>query len=281
MILNRLLFSPVSVAGLAGCVVENRVFGLLRGVLLMVSATLVMVPVTQAATVDDVMAAGKSKIGAAKASQQRVDTIADETDELFQNFKQVNKQIEGLQVYNAQLEAQLADQRQTITDLEQSIENATLMERQITPLTLKMIDALEQFVSLDLPFLREERRDRIARLQANQSRSDLSSAEKFRQVLEAYKIESEYGARIDSYRDTVTVDGQPREVTLLRVGRIALIYQTPDQRITAAWDQRSRSWQVLDSGDYRSAVAEGIRMARKRAAVDMLQLPIPAPEMVQ
>ncbi|WP_438950982.1 DUF3450 domain-containing protein [Porticoccus sp.] len=281
MILNRLLFSPVSVAGLAGRVVENRVFGLLRGVLLMVSATLVMVPVTQAATVDDVMAAGKSKIGAAKASQQRVDTIADETDELFQNFKQVNKQIEGLQVYNAQLEAQLADQRQTITDLEQSIENATLMERQITPLTLKMIDALEQFVSLDLPFLREERRDRIARLQANQSRSDLSSAEKFRQVLEAYKIESEYGARIDSYRDTVTVDGQPREVTLLRVGRIALIYQTPDQRITAAWDQRSRSWQVLDSGDYRSAVAEGIRMARKRAAVDMLQLPIPAPEMVQ
>lgn len=281
MILNRLLFSPVSVAGLAGRVVENRVFGLLRGVLLMVSATLVMVPVTQAATVDDVMAAGKSKIGAAKASQQRVDTIADETDELFQNFKQVNKQIEGLQVYNAQLEAQLADQSQTITDLEQSIENATLMERQITPLTLKMIDALEQFVSLDLPFLREERRDRIARLQANQSRSDLSSAEKFRQVLEAYKIESEYGARIDSYRDTVTVDGQPREVTLLRVGRIALIYQTPDQRITAAWDQRSRSWQVLDSGDYRSAVAEGIRMARKRAAVDMLQLPIPAPEMVQ
>ncbi|MFT6492012.1 MAG: hypothetical protein ACJAWP_000904 [Porticoccus sp.] len=269
------------VSGVIDRVEENRICGPLRGVLLLVSASLMMVSATQAADVDDVVAAEKAKIGAAKSSQQRVDTIADEADELFQSFKQVNKQIEGLKVYNAQLDAQLADQRQTITDLESSIENATLMERQITPLTLKMINALEQFVSLDMPFLLDERRDRIARLHANLSRADLSSAEKFRQVLEAYKIESEYGARIDNYTDTVMMDGKPREVILLRVGRIALIYQTPDQQITAAWDQRSRSWQVLDSGDYRSAVAEGIRIARKRAAVDMLQLPIPAPEVVQ
>ena len=281
MIFNRLLSRFMPVGGVSGRVAENRNCGPFRGVLLLVSASLMMVSATQAADVDDVVAAEKAKIGAAKSSQQRVDAIADEADELFQSFKQVNKQIEGLKVYNAQLEAQLADQHQTISDLESSIENATLMERQITPLTLKMINALEQFVTLDMPFLLDERRDRIARLHANQSRSDLSSAEKFRQVLEAYKIESEYGARIDSHTDTVMVDGKPREVILLRVGRIALIYQTPDQQITAAWDQRSRSWQVLDSGDYRSAVAEGIRIARKRAAVDMLQLPIPSPEVGQ
>ena len=38
------------------------------------------------------------------------------------------------------------------------------MERQITPLTLKMIDSLGQFVNLDLPFLLDERRQRVARL---------------------------------------------------------------------------------------------------------------------
>ena len=280
MIFNRLLSRFMPVGSVIGRVAENRICGTLRCVSLLVSASL-MISVTQAADVDDVVAAEKAKISAAKSSQQRVDAIADEADELFQDFKRINKQIEGLKVYNAQLDAQLADQRETITDLESSIENATVMERQITPLTLKMINALEQFVALDMPFLLEERRDRIARLHANQSRSDLSSAEKFRQVLEAYKIESEYGARIESYTDTVMVDGRPREVILLRVGRVALVYQTPDQKITAAWDQRSRSWQVLDSGDYRSAVAAGIRIARKRAAVDMLQLPIPAPEVVQ
>ena len=234
-----------------------------------------------AADVDTLLKVENAKISAAKASQQRVDALADQSDELFQSFKQVNKQVEGLQVYNAQLEAQLADQQQTLTDLEASIENATLMERQLTPLTLKMISALEQLVSLDMPFLQDERRDRLVRLRDNQARADLSSAEKFRQVLEAYKIESEYGTRIDSYADTVEIDGSPREVTVLRVGRIALLYQTADQQVTAAWDKVSASWVVLDSGDYRHAVAQGIRIARKQAAVDLLQLPIPAPEVVQ
>ncbi|MEZ5530413.1 MAG: DUF3450 domain-containing protein [Porticoccaceae bacterium] len=235
----------------------------------------------QAADVDTLLQAEKAKTSAAQASQQRVDQLADQADELFQSFKQVNKQIEGLQIYNAQLEAQLADQRQTLADLQSSIENATLMERQLTPLTLKMIDALEQFVALDMPFLLEERRERLERLRNNQSRADLSSAEKFRQVLEAYKIESEYGTRIDSYADTVEIDGQPREVTVLRVGRIALLYQTADQQLTAAWDKQAGNWVALDSGDYRQAVAQGIRIARKQAAVDLLQLPIPAPEVVQ
>lgn len=245
-------------------------------------ALLVMVGLPlHAADVDTLLKAENAKISAAKASQQRVDALADQSDELFQTFKQVNKQIEGLQVYNAQLEAQLADQQQTIADLEASIENATLMERQLTPLTLKMINALEQFVSLDMPFLQNERRERLARLRDNQARADLSSAEKFRQVLEAYKIESEYGTRIDSYADTVEIDGQPREVTVLRVGRIALLYQTSDQQVTAAWDKASASWVPLDSGDYRHAVAQGIRIARKQAAVDLLQLPIPAPEVAQ
>lgn len=235
----------------------------------------------QAADVDTLLQAEKAKTSAAQASQQRVDQVADQADELFQSFKQVNKQIEGLQVYNAQLEAQLADQRQTLADLQSSIENATLMERQLTPLTLKMINALEQFVALDMPFLLEERRERLERLRDNQSRADLSSAEKFRQVLEAYKIESEYGTRIDSYADTVEIAGQPREVTVLRVGRIALLYQTADQQVTAAWDKQTGNWVELDSGDYRQAVAQGIRIARKQAAVDLLQLPIPAPEVAQ
>lgn len=235
----------------------------------------------QAADVDTLLQAEKNKTSAAKASQQRVDKLADQADDLFLSFKQVNKQIEGLQVYNAQLEAQLADQRQTLVDLQSSIENATLMERQLSPLTLKMIEALEQFVSLDMPFLLDERRERLARLRDNQNRADLSSAEKFRQVLEAYKIESEYGTRIDSYADTVDIGGEPREVTVLRVGRIALLYQTADQQVTAAWDKQSSRWVELDAGDYRQAVAQGIRIARKQAAVDLLQLPVPAPEVAQ
>jgi len=164
-------------------------------------------------------------------------------------------------------------------DLEASIENAAIMERQITPLTLKMIDSLGQFVNLDLPFLLDERRQRVTRLRENLSRADLSAAEKFRQVLEAYKIESEYGTRIDSYTEIVNVDGQDREVNILRVGRIALLYQTANQQYSAVWDNKTKQWQPLEGSNEKVALAKGIRMANKQVAVDMLELPISAPEL--
>jgi septal ring factor EnvC (AmiA/AmiB activator) len=234
-----------------------------------------------AANVDDALKASANKTAAAKTSQQRIDGISDQTSDLLQTFKQVNKEVEGLQVYNAQLEVQIAHQQQTMADLDGSIENAAVMERQITPLTLKMIDSLEQFIHLDMPFLLDERQQRVAHLRDNLGRANLSAAEKFRQVLEAYKIESEYGTRIDSYSETVNVEGQEREVNILRVGRIALMYQTPDQKVTGAWDQKTRQWLVLEDRGYRSAMAKGIRMAKKQAAVDILSLPIPVPEAVR
>src|SRR5690606_20286721 len=115
-----------------------------------------------------------------------------ETDDLTQEFKAVNKEIEGLRVYNAQLEKQVAAQLQVIKDLDASIEQVTVVERQIQPLIMRMLDALEQFIALDKPFLLEERTARIQMLRDNQDRADISVSEKFLQLLEAYKIESDY-----------------------------------------------------------------------------------------
>jgi len=134
---------------------------------------------------------------------------------------------------------------------------------------------------LDIPFLLDERKQRVARLRENLNRSDLSAAEKFRQVLEAYKIESEYGTRIDSYTDIVDISGQNREVNILRVGRIALLYQTANKQHSAVWNKKTKQWQPLEGGDAQEALAKGIRMANKQVAVDMLELPISTPETIQ
>ncbi|MGV6808213.1 MAG: DUF3450 domain-containing protein [bacterium] len=254
---------------------KNQRFKVLALSALLSSGT--FVGASYAADVGDVMDAGADKVSAAKSAQAKVDKISDQTYSLLQDFKGVNKQIEGLRVYNAQLEAQLANQKQTMVDLQESIENATVMERQITPLTLKMIDSLEQFIALDVPFLQQEREERIASIRENMERDDLSTAEKFRQVLEAYKIETEYGQKIDTYKEVIDTGAGDREVNILRVGRIALLYQTTDQSETGAWDNQSRSWVELDSS-YRSPVSAGIRIAKKQASIDIMKLPIPAPE---
>ncbi len=230
-----------------------------------------------AASVETVLDAGEAKTEQAVASQKRIDSVADDTDELLSTFRAVNKEIEGLRVYNSQLEKQVASQLQVIDQLEQSIRDVTVIERQVQPLLLKMLDSLAQFVALDVPFHVKERAERIEMLQRNMDRADISLAEKFRQLLEAYRIEAEYGRKIDAYEDTLEVDGKQREVNVLRVGRIALVYQTKDTELSGAWDQSRRQWVALDSGDYRSAIQKGLRIANKQASIDIMNLPIAAP----
>lgn len=231
-----------------------------------------------ASDLKSVLQVGQAKTDAAQKSQKKIDKLADETTELLRDYKTQIKLVEDLKVYNRKLELQIEHQEKRLANLEQSIVDVTVIQRQIMPLLTRMLDALEEFVDLDVPFLQQERQDRIAKLRDNLDRSDLSSAEKFRQVLEAYKIENEYGRKLETYKDSINIDGVDREVNMFRVGRVALVYQTTDTDISGAWDQASRQWVELDSGDYRNAILKGIRVAKKQASIDILELPIAAPE---
>lgn len=236
------------------------------------------VAAVQASTLDSILAVGKSKNDAARSSQAKIDKLADETRDLLSDYKTVNKQVDGLKVYNARLQRQIDNQVARIAKFDASIDQVTVISRQMTPLIIRMIDGLEKFVELDVPFRLEDRERRIAMLRSNLDRSDVSVAEKFRQVLEAYKIENEYGRKIDSYKGNVEIDGVERDVNFLQVGRIALVYQTTDTEVSGAWDQASRSWVPLSRGEYRNAIMKGLRIARKEASIDLMNMPVAAPE---
>ena len=228
--------------------------------------------------VSAIVKVGEQRTKSAKASQVRIDRLAAETGDLLQDYKTVMKQVDGLRVYNARLEKQIAGQLRRIASLEKAVDEATIIQRQIDPLLQRMIDGLEQFVELDVPFHIEERKQRIEFLRNNLDRSDITIAEKFRQVLEAYKIENEYGRKIDSYKGVASVNGSERDVNFLRIGRIGLLYQTTDGKTSGAWDKTQGTWTELDAGDYRGAIQKGLRIARKQASIDIMKLPIPAPE---
>ena len=233
---------------------------------------------TQADTLDSILAVGKSKNDAARKSQTTIDRLADETRDLLSEYKTVTKQVDGLKVYNARLQRQIDNQLARIEEIDDSIDQVTVISRQMTPLVIRMIDGLQKFVELDVPFSMEERQQRISFLRANLDRSDVTVAEKFRQVLEAYKIENEYGRKIDASKGSVEIDDVERDVNFLRVGRVAYLYQTTDTELSGAWDQSSRSWVPLDRGEYRNAIMKGLRIARKEASIDLMNLPVAAPE---
>jgi len=237
----------------------------------------------QADALDEVFAVGKSKAAAAQKSQIAIDDIADQTDTLLQNYKQVNKEVEGLRVYNAQLEARIQNQLKRIAEIDEAMSQVTVIQRQITPLVINMLDGLESFVALDVPFHASERENRLEGLRANLDQSNQTVAENFRQVLEAYKIENEYGRKIEAYETAIDFngDGQARKVDIFRVGRIALLYKTEDGKEVGRWNNATREWEVLDASGWASDINSGIRIARNQAVKDILQLPISAPEAAQ
>ncbi len=232
----------------------------------------------QASTLDQILDVGAAKNKAARESQAKIDRLADETRDLLTDYKTVMKQVDGLKVYNARLERQIENQLKRVTQIEESISQVTIIQRQMTPLVIRMIDGLEQFVELDVPFEKEQRMQRIDFLRSNLDRADVTVAEKFRGVLEAYNIELQYGRGIDTYRGTIDLGGSPRDVDFLRVGRIALMYQTTDGAMSGAWDNSARTWVELPSGDYDAAIRKGIRIAKKQATIELLNMPVSAPE---
>ncbi len=227
----------------------------------------------QEQALDPVVDAANEINQAARSSQLTVDKIADTTQERVQQYKQISRQIEGLEVYVQQLQKQIASQQTEKGELNSSIDEVSVVERQITPLMLRMIDSLATFVELDVPFLQEERDNRIAGLEDLMDRADVDVSEKFRRVMEAYQIESEYGRTIEAYNGAMDVDGQSQDVEFLRVGRTVLIYKTRNGDTMGVWNQQARQWQELDSS-YASNVQEASRIARKQLAPDLLMLPI-------
>ena len=84
--------------------------------------------------------------------------VAQSVDE---DFARELKLVEGLKVYNDQLQKQLDAQVKAQADIRKSIASSKDLEPQVVPLMNKMLGALEQFIRSDLPFHLDERLESI------------------------------------------------------------------------------------------------------------------------
>ncbi len=210
------------------------------------------------------------------AMQQQIDGISDETDALVAKYRTALKQIDSIGIYNGQLRGLISSQEEELTSLQEQLDRVEEVGRSVTPLMLRMIDALEATVDLDLPFLLDERTEDVAALRKLMTKASVSTSEKYRMIMETYQNENEFGRTIEAYRANLEVDGGVVKVDFLRFGRIALVYQTLDGRESGVWNQQTHSWEKLDAS-YRSAIREGLRIARKQSAPDLIRLPLPVP----
>ena len=211
-----------------------------------------------------------------KDSQAVVSDLSDETQVLLGQYRLVLQQIDRLIAYNDYVERLIVDQEAQITDISKQLDQFALIERGIVPLMLDSIDTLDKFIDLDVPFLLEERKARVARLRTIMNLSDVTVSEKYRQIMDAYQIETTYGRDIEAYTGLLEIGEISRQVDFLRIGRTSLTYQTPDQEETGFWNKQDRQWEKLPN-KYQNYVTQGLRVARKQVTPNLLELPIEAP----
>jgi|TARA_B100001079_G_scaffold151338_1_gene129782 hypothetical protein len=215
-----------------------------------------------------------------KVSQEKITDLSIETQELLGEYRLVLQQIDRLIAYNDYVERLITDQEEQIIDINRQLQEFALIERGIVPLMLESIETLDRFIDLDVPFLLEERKDRVNRLRVIMNESDITVSEKFRQIMDAYQIETSFGSDIEAYTGFLEIDGENRQVDFLRIGRTSLTYQTPDQNQTGFWNKQTQEWEDLPR-KYTDHVKEGLRIAKKQITPDLIQLPVEAPKVMQ
>lgn len=232
--------------------------------------------VGSAQSLNQVLNAENQRTKLAQESQQRIDAVVDDTRKKEDQYKRLLKEIDGLKIYNTLLQRQIDAQIRKMAQIEASIDQVEVISRQIIPSMTRMIASLKIFIELDVPFLMEERRERVANLENLMVEPDVNDAEKFRKVTEAYQIENDYGRTIEAYSGSLEIGDENRRVEFLRIGRVAFMYQTQDGKLSGVWDQEARRWQEADA--YKNEIRAGLKIANKQVAPDLLLMPVATPE---
>lgn len=208
------------------------------------------------------------------ASQERIDQLAEQTEDLLAEYRRVVREADALKVYNDQLSRVIENQEAEISSINQQLGELEETNRGVVPLLLEMIDTLEQFVEADTPFLLEQRRNLVADMQDMVYRADVTTSEKYRRVMEAYQREIDFGRNVSAYQGKLP--GTDRTVTFVKVGRVLLVYQSLDGDTVGWWNPTSRAWEELGS-EYESSIERAVRIANNQEAPNLVKLPVTGP----
>lgn len=210
-------------------------------------------------------------------SQQRIDLMERKSDQARSDYLDNERMADVTEAYNRQVSRLIESQQQELADLQTQLSSIEEMDRAVLPMLNQMVDTLRRFVAVDLPFLPDERQQRLQRLDGLLLRADVSVAEKYRQILEAYMVEIQYGRTFEAYTGALINQGENLQVNYLRVGRTALYYQALGGDQSALWLPTEQRWKALTE-EQNLTLRHAIRIARQQQVPALVNLPLPALE---
>ncbi len=226
-----------------------------------------------AAGPDSLAATVRKTVEAARQTQTKLDDWSKDRKDLDLRYRNAKANLSYLQERLARETERATALDHDVAELQRSLDESTRLKEGIADTMSVVLDRLEAAVAADLPFLPEERQARLANLHKTMAQGDTGSAEKLRILLEALLVEAQYGSTVDVTPAEVVVDGQTIHADILRVGRLAIYWRSPDGKRAGTWDPARRAWTELPASANR-VIAHSIEIAAKRRANELVSLPI-------
>lgn len=216
-------------------------------------------------------------IRAEQSSQKQADTWADERARLLNEIRDMKTMSRWLKHQKTKYETYIRKQEKTLQELERRKAETQRMKMSLEPFLDDTFVRLKDFVEQDLPFLPEERQKRLGFLKDALDDYHLGLPEKTKRLLEALQVEAGYGETIERTEATIDMENGPTQVSILRLGRVAMFYLSPDGWHVGWFDPQKKAWTPLPS-DHAREISRALEIAEKKRTPVLLDLPIGRPQ---
>jgi uncharacterized coiled-coil protein SlyX len=206
-------------------------------------------------------------------TQTNLDDWSQERQELDVRFRTANANIAYLEERLVRQEERAAALDDKVEEYERRLTESARLSAVIQDTMDFVLGRLTEVVGQDLPFLPEEREARLANLRVVMASPDLAPAEKLRFLLEAMLIEAQYGETVEVQPGTIEVEGKPIHADILRIGRLAMFWRSPDGSRVGTWDPAGDAWMELP-GKYNRVISRSMEMASRVRPVELVSLPL-------
>lgn len=208
-----------------------------------------------------------------KETQQKQDDWSAERAALMARYETAKANVEFLERTIVIENKEVAALESAIAELERRLDESDRLNAVLEDTLNAIVGDLEAWVARDIPFLEEERQQRLESLKNEMARPDVTGAEKLRRVLEALQVEANYGNTVEIHQTDVELAGERLSVDLLRLGRVHVFWRTPDGKRVGEYDRASRAWVELPD-KYSHNIGTAMEMASRIRPVEITSLPL-------
>jgi hypothetical protein len=224
-------------------------------------------------TAEDLSGTVDETIDTEQATQEMRDEWATEKAEYENRYRVARSNVDWLRqrIEVEQQRSAALDDR--VAELERRLDESGRLQAVIQDSMVAVLHRLERVVDADLPFLAQERQQRLQFLRAELAKPEVDPAEKLRRLLEGLLVEAQYGETVEVTQEKITIGGNEVFVDMLRVGRLAMFWRSPDGTMIGTWDPVTEAYAELPGG-YSRTLQKAMEMATRMRPVQLLSLPL-------